>query len=111
MMERDLIVAWVRAGAAMMDLPAALADEAEVVATHLDRLLTGFQFQDRISQMLTLLESDMLRLQQVLAAQTPEVPPVASWLAHLESQYAMDEQRQGQAGPGEAAGSRETDFF
>ena len=36
-MERDQIVAWVRAGAALMQLPAALADEAEVVA-NLERL-------------------------------------------------------------------------
>jgi ribosomal protein S12 methylthiotransferase accessory factor YcaO len=30
-MERDAIVAWVRAGASMLELPAAAADEAAVV--------------------------------------------------------------------------------
>ena len=46
-MERDLVVAWVRAGAAMMQLPAALADEAEVVA-NLERLAAIAEALERV---------------------------------------------------------------
>jgi hypothetical protein len=86
--------------------------ETKQVADHVDRMYEGFQYQDRISQMMALLEADMARLQQ--AAAGPEaLPQLQNWLARLESQYAMSEQRQthnGDDGNG-SDDSKETTFF
>ena len=89
------------------------AQETQVVAEQIERMYIGFQYQDRISQMLALLEGDMARLQEALGAGA-EVPAVAEWLERLQAQYAMAEQRDSHAAPGAApAGAADTDttFF
>jgi DNA repair ATPase RecN len=86
--------------------------ETKQVAEHVDRMYEGFQYQDRISQMMALLEADMARLQQV-AAGSEALPQLQGWLTRLESQYAMSEQRQTHSG-GDGKGaddSKETTFF
>jgi hypothetical protein len=79
----------------------------------IEAMYAGFQYQDRISQMMALLESDMLRMQQVLDGGLADIPQIGQWLAQLESQYAMAEQRLSHHGtPGaDTPGGRETDFF
>ena len=66
--------------------------ETQMVAAQVDRMYMGFQYQDRISQMMALLEGDMARLQDALQGGAP-APELDAWLAQLESQYAMSEQR------------------
>lgn len=86
--------------------------ETKQVADHVERMYEGFQYQDRISQMMALLESDMARLQQA-AASAEALPELAEWLSRLESQYAMSEQRQNHSG-GDGNGAddnKETTFF
>jgi methyl-accepting chemotaxis protein len=89
--------------------------ETQMVAAQVDRMYMGFQYQDRISQMMALLELDMARLRALLEDKGAEVPALAFWLEQLESQYAMTDQRQSHAqdaGGGGAAGSdQETTFF
>ena len=87
--------------------------ETQMVAAQVERMYVGFQYQDRISQMMALLESDITRLQAVLGAQPDQIPELDAWLARLHSQYAMDEQRQSHAGgaPNAAADDHETTFF
>lgn len=46
-MERDAIVAWVRAGAAVLSLPAATSDEAAVVA-NLEQLAAAAAALERV---------------------------------------------------------------
>ena len=89
------------------------AQESRRVAEQVERMYLGFQYQDRISQMMALLESDMARLQQALGGAATEVLELEGWLARLESQYAMAEQRQNHAEkPGGGAGDNtETTFF
>ena len=98
---------------ALHSVTAPSAHETQMLAQQVERMYTGFQYQDRISQMMALLEGDMARLQQVLDGRVSDVPQIEHWMAALESQYAMAEQRETHAGtPGaEAAGSKETDFF
>lgn len=67
--------------------------ETQMVAAHVERMYMGFQYQDRISQMLNLLEADVARLQQVFSCPDVLPPDAATWLAELESHYAMAEQR------------------
>lgn len=84
-----------------------------LVSQQVERMYVGFQYQDRISQMMALLFDDMQRLQQVLAAPGPDATaPPAAWMAQLESRYAMAAQRSAHAGAISAqAGDQETDFF
>jgi ABC-type transporter Mla subunit MlaD len=67
--------------------------ETQMVSQQVERMYKGFQYQDRISQMMTLLHEDIERLQAAL--QTPAANAnAADWLARLESQYVMTDQRQ-----------------
>jgi len=81
--------------------------QTQMVAAQVDRMYMGFQYQDRISQMLALLEGDMAKLQQALATGTGAAPDLVDWLSHLESQYAMSEQHDDHRG--DASAPRATD--
>jgi len=87
--------------------------ETEAVAAQVERMYIGFQYQDRISQMIALLESDMARLQDAVAGRAPDTPELQAWLAHLEDQYAMAEQRNNHHGGADsgADADNETTFF
>jgi methyl-accepting chemotaxis protein len=89
--------------------------ETQMVAAQVERMYMGFQYQDRISQMMALLEGDIGRMQEAIAAKGVGTPDLATWLEHLESQYAMREQHQDHQAsetPGAVAGdSNETTFF
>lgn len=98
---------------AQLTLP--VSQETHAVAQHVERMYIGFQYQDRISQMIALLEGDIARLQEALGTPGAEVPDLDSWMARLESQYAMRDQRSSHNGetaaaPGDCAGD-ETTFF
>ncbi|MDD2881550.1 MAG: hypothetical protein PHQ58_14065 [Rhodoferax sp.] len=85
--------------------------ETQMVSQQVERMYKGFQYQDRISQMMTLLHEDIERLQSAL--QTPaDSFSAADWLARLESQYVMTDQRQQHTdGAAAAAADDETTFF
>lgn len=86
--------------------------ETQMVSQQVDRMYKGFQYQDRISQMMTLLHEDIERLQS--AMQTPaNTFSAADWLARLESQYVMTDQRQQHTDGAAAAAADddETTFF
>lgn len=59
-----------------------------------DRLLQAFQYQDRLSQRIRLLEGDIAHLIEVLSEKNQPIPEVSAWLSRLESQYAMQDQVQ-----------------
>lgn len=87
--------------------------ETQMVSLQVERMYKGFQYQDRISQMMTVLQEDMERLQGALA-QPDTAISAPEWLARLESTYVMSEQhlQHGSVGgtPG-AAADEETTFF
>jgi methyl-accepting chemotaxis protein len=88
--------------------------ETQMVAQQVERMYIGFQFQDRISQMMALLESDMVRLQEALVVHDAAVPELKEWLTQLESRYAMAEQREDHLdakGDLSKTDSNETTFF
>ncbi len=89
---------------------------AKSLEPHIDQLYVGLQYQDRIAQMLALLQQDISRLHDLLDQAVPDVAALAvsNWLAHLESLYAMAEQRRdhGQGTQGSQPGSdNEVSFF
>lgn len=88
--------------------------ETTMVGQQVERMYKGLQYQDRISQMMTLLHEDIERLQATLALPQPDVD-AAAWLTRLQSQYVMAEQRQQHTdSTGSAPGApddAETTFF
>lgn len=89
--------------------------ETQMVSQQVERMYVGFQYQDRISQMMTLLHDDMARLQTALAdpAPQPEALDPAVWLARLASQYVMQDQRNADhaAGADQPDDGIDTTFF
>jgi len=85
------------------------AGSAHDLTEPVERLYQGFQYQDRISQMVALILQDMQRLQQALL-QGDSSLDAALWLARLESAYVMADQHQ-HHGSASADGSDETTFF
>ena len=77
-----------------------LAHETRMVSLQVERMYKCFQYQDRISQMMTLLHEDIERLRVAMTA--PDLKPDElgpdKWLERLESQYVMAEQHQQHAG-------------
>jgi len=68
--------------------------ETQMVNLQVDRMYQGFQYQDRISQMMTLLHNDIERLCFVLTLPDVGLEDLdhAAWLERLQSQYVMREQ-------------------
>lgn len=88
--------------------------ETQMVAAQVERMYVGFQYQDRISQMMALLEGDIARLRGAIEGQGKDLPDLDAWLSQLESKYAMAEQHHShQEDSTSAAGGadNETTFF
>ncbi|GAB4213276.1 MAG: hypothetical protein Fur007_07160 [Rhodoferax sp.] len=88
--------------------------ETQMVTQQVERMYKGFQYQDRISQMMTLLHEDITRLHDALVSPSPQAPDASAWLARLQSQYVMAEQHQQHAGEASAAAASaddDTTFF
>ena len=78
-------------------------------------MLTAFQFQDRISQILDVVRSDLARIAELASDSSPTnpVPTPNEWMARLQSTYTMDEERSlhGASGSGPAAETPSTVTF
>lgn len=100
---------------ALEEIAKPFTHETQMVAAQVERMYVGFQYQDRISQMMVLLEGDIARLQAALDTDVTPAPSLVAWLEHLESQYAMAEQRKVHKNTGDnaadAGDSNETTFF
>jgi methyl-accepting chemotaxis protein len=59
------------------------------------QMLTAFQFQDRISQILDVVRTDLARIGDLAANPSSNLPVPApdEWMARLRSTYTMDEER------------------
>ena len=89
--------------------------ESQLVSAQVERMYVGFQYQDRISQMMALLLGDMQRLQALMEAPgtDPQAMSREEWLTQLESRYAMAAQRDAHGGGAADAkpNNNDTDFF
>ena len=103
----------------MASSSAQLAADADAAQRQIEQLFVSFQFQDRLNQILSLLQTDMRRLAGLIQAPNTEVADLDAqrWLADLESRYATSEQRSTQrnlsvVGADDASSSAgEVDFF
>ena len=97
-----------------------LGDEAEsmrekgnVIRGDTENLLVNLQFQDRVSQIISVIDGDIGRLQETVAANDGALPSGEQWLAELSSRYTMDDQRVSSSSTTAAAASASDDvvFF
>jgi len=74
---------------------AILRDTNAGVRNEMDNLFTGFQFQDRVSQILESTCRDMGKLTEMLGSDAARIvrPDADEWLRSLEKTYTTDEQR------------------
>jgi len=70
-----------------------MVEGAQVIRRNIESLMVSLQFQDRISQVIGTVDQDMDRLLSALDQPAP-LPPPPQWLADLQSQYTMRDQRQ-----------------
>jgi methyl-accepting chemotaxis protein len=76
------------------------------VREEISGILVNVQFQDRMSQMLTHVRNDVDKLERHIGAALNEhsaggpVVNATAWLAEMEDQYAMEEQRANHHGRG-----------
>jgi methyl-accepting chemotaxis protein len=68
--------------------------QGAIIRTEVENLLVSLQYQDRISQILSVLEDDMTRMQDCLHDDSADIPAPDTWLQVLESTYTMQEERQ-----------------
>jgi methyl-accepting chemotaxis protein len=93
----------------------AMRSRGNAIRGDVENLLVALQFQDRIRQILEVVDADMGRLGQTLDADGgPALPPPELWLGQLSERYTMDDERHGHAAGGApqlAAASEEVTFF
>ena len=85
---------------AIVDTSSGLQQQSENVASEIAGVLVALQFQDRVSQMLSLVNNDLGKLhdqvseRQQLSQAGATPPPIAAhaWLEQLASTYTMPEQ-------------------
>lgn len=71
-----------------------LQEAGAAVSAEFERVLVGFQTQDRLSQMLTCVTDDIKRMTEWLAQGGDlSVAQAGEWLARLDDSYTMEEQR------------------
>lgn len=100
----------------LSDSASLLQKESMGIRDEMTDVLVSLQFQDRVSQILSHVRTNMEALHQHLldARQDPqklEHIDVKAWLANMELTYATDEQRQNHHGNTTASTSHEITFF
>ena len=81
----------------------AMREKGNVIRADTENLLVNLQFQDRVSQIISVIDGDIGRLQETVAADEVELPSAEQWLAELSSRYTMHDQRVGAAATATAA--------
>lgn len=90
--------------------------QGNAIRSDVESLLIALQFQDRIRQILEVVDADMARLGQTLGEEQAEaLPSLESWLVGLESQYTMEDERHshgaGRGAEKASAASDDVTFF
>jgi len=71
-----------------------MRERGRAIRAQVEQLLVAFQFQDRVSQMLGVVQSDIRRMREAADPDRAEpLPESDSWLAELEGHYTMNQQR------------------
>ena len=65
--------------------------QGNIICADIENLLVNLQFQDRVSQAISVVDGDIKRLQGVVETDQP-VPSLDAWMADLQQHYTMNEQ-------------------
>lgn len=76
--------------------------QGNVIRSNIEALIVSLQFQDRVSQVIGVVDKDMARLRDTIDSDEA-LPSSDQWLADLQAHYTMKEQRRGL---GTSAGGR-----
>ena len=76
--------------------------QGNVIRSNIEALIVSLQFQDRVSQVIGVVDKDMARLRDTIDSDEA-LPSADQWLADLQAHYTMKEQRRGH---GTSAGGR-----
>jgi methyl-accepting chemotaxis protein len=95
-----------------------MRSKGNVLRADVEDLLVSLQFQDRVSQILAAVDTDIERLDHVIDG-SAELPETGEWLSDLHARYTTSEQRRVHAAPAGAsrqaadapAAVAEVDFF
>lgn len=94
-----------------------MEEQGSVIRADIEDLLVNLQFQDRVSQIISVIDGDIKRLKDNVDTGQP-VPAPSQWLVELQSGYTTDEQRESHAtkssaapAPAGAGASAEVVFF
>ena len=67
--------------------------QGNIIRTEVENLLLNLQFQDRVSQILAMVDDDIIRLHQSVEIGDGDVPTLAQWLHDLDGKYTMEDER------------------
>lgn len=67
--------------------------QGNIIRTDVENLLVTLQYQDRVSQILTVIDADIHRFQDTIQNDMNDLPDPEEWLSDLGNQYTMDDQR------------------
>lgn len=68
-----------------------MRSQGEIIRNDVENLLITLQYQDRVSQMLSVLDRDIAKL-LIIINEHRGIPSTAEWLNDLEKYYTMDDQ-------------------
>ncbi|CAN5360638.1 methyl-accepting chemotaxis protein [soil metagenome] len=78
-----------------------MLDSGNVIRSDIESLIVSLQFQDRVNQVIGVIDGDMARLAEVVET-NGAAPPPDRWLEELETHYTMREQRSSHGSTGDA---------
>lgn len=70
-----------------------MEEQGSVIRADIEDLMVNLQFQDRVSQIISVIDGDIRRLKDNVQTGQP-VPAPDQWLSELQSGYTTDEQRE-----------------
>ncbi|MBC7376429.1 MAG: hypothetical protein H7346_03215 [Burkholderiaceae bacterium] len=70
--------------------------QGSVIRGDIEQLMVNLQFQDRVSQIMQVIDTDMQRMHDTAGADQA-APAPGEWLQELEGHYTMDDQRRHQS--------------
>jgi methyl-accepting chemotaxis protein len=109
---REVAVALVSRMAGSLSGSNELRETAQRMSGELEQVFMGFQFQDRLTQMLDIVRDDMGRLAEWLQTHPYATRvDVAQWLEALDQRYTMESQRNQHHGQVSIDRAAKVDFF
>ncbi len=89
---RVILQGFSSAANAMQQELTALEEERSLVATDINSVLVNLQFEDRFNQILSSLQQDIQRMQQVSSASVEQIPQLEEWMQEYATTFTTPEQ-------------------